>query len=165
MARSPSPGSLTTSAPPMPGNRSRPSWSVAWWTSCTSGSWSPPRTADPSGPGGPAAEDPGADPPGPGRHRRGHRDPARRRRRSSQLRRHALRRRAQMGPHGHRRLHRRRIGPVSKDGHVIRVHPIRHERSRELGAFANPKAVPATRTQSSAMSAGYRNSTGPGART
>ena len=48
---------------------------------------------------------------------------------------------------------------MSKDGHVIRVHPIRHERSRELGAFANPKAVPAARTQSSAMSASYRNST------
>jgi hypothetical protein len=28
---------------------------------------------------------------------------------------------------------------LSKDGKVIRVHPIRHDRSRELGAFANPK--------------------------
>jgi hypothetical protein len=28
---------------------------------------------------------------------------------------------------------------VSKDGQVLRVHPIRHDRSRELGAFANPK--------------------------
>ena len=28
---------------------------------------------------------------------------------------------------------------LSKDGQVIRVHPIRHDRSRELGAFANPK--------------------------
>src|SRR5215469_1296548 len=27
---------------------------------------------------------------------------------------------------------------LSKDGKVIRVHPIRHDRSRELGAFANP---------------------------
>jgi transposase InsO family protein len=31
---------------------------------------------------------------------------------------------------------------LAKDGHVIRVHPIRHDRSRELGAFANPKGRP-----------------------
>jgi transposase InsO family protein len=31
---------------------------------------------------------------------------------------------------------------LSKDGTVIRVHPIRHDRSRELGAFANPKGRP-----------------------
>ena len=31
---------------------------------------------------------------------------------------------------------------LSKDGHLIRVHPIRHDRSRELGAFANPKGRP-----------------------
>jgi Integrase core domain len=35
---------------------------------------------------------------------------------------------------------------LSKDGKVIRVHPIRHDRSKELGAFANPKAAPAART-------------------
>jgi hypothetical protein len=29
--------------------------------------------------------------------------------------------------------------PLSKDGKVIRVHQIRHERSRELGACANPQ--------------------------
>ena len=28
---------------------------------------------------------------------------------------------------------------LSKDGQVLRVHPIRHDRSRELGAFANPQ--------------------------
>ncbi len=28
---------------------------------------------------------------------------------------------------------------LSKDAKVIRVHPIRHDRSRELGAFANPR--------------------------
>src|SRR6185437_2326489 len=28
---------------------------------------------------------------------------------------------------------------LSRDGTVIRVHPIRHDRARELGAFANPK--------------------------
>ena len=28
---------------------------------------------------------------------------------------------------------------LSKDGKVIRVHPIRHDRANELGAFANPK--------------------------
>ena len=28
---------------------------------------------------------------------------------------------------------------LSRDGKVIRVHPIRHDRSRELGAFANPQ--------------------------
>ena len=28
---------------------------------------------------------------------------------------------------------------LSMDGRVIRVHPIRHDRARELGAFANPK--------------------------
>jgi hypothetical protein len=31
---------------------------------------------------------------------------------------------------------------LSKDGKVIRIHPIRHDRSRELGAFANPKGRP-----------------------
>jgi integrase-like protein/Mu transposase-like protein len=31
---------------------------------------------------------------------------------------------------------------LSKDDKVIRVHPIRHDRSRELGAFANPKGRP-----------------------
>lgn len=31
---------------------------------------------------------------------------------------------------------------LSQDGKVIRVHPIRHDRSRELGAFANPKGRP-----------------------
>jgi hypothetical protein len=28
---------------------------------------------------------------------------------------------------------------LSKDGKVIRVHPIRHDHSRELGAFASPQ--------------------------
>jgi hypothetical protein len=28
---------------------------------------------------------------------------------------------------------------LSRDGKVIRVHPIRHDRTRELGAFANPQ--------------------------
>jgi hypothetical protein len=31
---------------------------------------------------------------------------------------------------------------LSKDGKVIRVHPIRRDRSRELGAFANPRGRP-----------------------
>jgi hypothetical protein len=31
---------------------------------------------------------------------------------------------------------------LSRDGNLIRVHPIRHDRSRELGAFANPKGRP-----------------------
>jgi transposase InsO family protein len=31
---------------------------------------------------------------------------------------------------------------LAKDGQVIRVHPIRHDRSRELGAFANRKGRP-----------------------
>jgi transposase InsO family protein len=31
---------------------------------------------------------------------------------------------------------------LSKDGKIIRVHPIRHDRSRELGAFANPRGRP-----------------------
>jgi transposase InsO family protein len=31
---------------------------------------------------------------------------------------------------------------LAKDGKIIRVHPIRHDRSRELGAFANPKGRP-----------------------
>jgi hypothetical protein len=30
----------------------------------------------------------------------------------------------------------------SKDDKIIRVHPIRHDRARELGAFANPKGRP-----------------------
>jgi hypothetical protein len=31
---------------------------------------------------------------------------------------------------------------LSRDGKIVRVHPIRHDRSRELGAFANPKGRP-----------------------
>jgi hypothetical protein len=31
---------------------------------------------------------------------------------------------------------------LSRDGKVIRIHPIRHDRSRELGAFANPQGRP-----------------------
>ncbi len=31
---------------------------------------------------------------------------------------------------------------LSRDGKVIRIHPIRHDRSRELGAFANPNGRP-----------------------
>jgi len=31
---------------------------------------------------------------------------------------------------------------LSKDGKIIRVHPIRHDRARELGAFANSKGRP-----------------------
>jgi len=31
---------------------------------------------------------------------------------------------------------------LSRDGKLIRVHPIRHDRARELGAFANPKGRP-----------------------
>ena len=31
---------------------------------------------------------------------------------------------------------------LSRDGKVIRVHPIRHDRSRELGVFANPEGRP-----------------------
>ena len=31
---------------------------------------------------------------------------------------------------------------LSRDGTIIRVHPIRHDRARELGAFANPKGRP-----------------------
>jgi len=31
---------------------------------------------------------------------------------------------------------------LSQGGKVIRVHPIRHDRSRELGALANPKGRP-----------------------
>lgn len=31
---------------------------------------------------------------------------------------------------------------LAKDGKVIRIHPIRHDRSRELGAFANPHDRP-----------------------
>jgi transposase InsO family protein len=31
---------------------------------------------------------------------------------------------------------------LSQHGRVLRVHPIRHDRSRELGAFANPKGRP-----------------------
>jgi hypothetical protein len=31
---------------------------------------------------------------------------------------------------------------LSRDGKIIRVHPIQHDRARELGAFANPKGRP-----------------------
>jgi hypothetical protein len=35
---------------------------------------------------------------------------------------------------------------LAKDGKLIRVHPIRHDRSKELGAFANPKGRPRRKT-------------------
>ncbi len=31
---------------------------------------------------------------------------------------------------------------LAKDGKVIRVHPIRHDRTKELGAFATPNGRP-----------------------
>ena len=31
---------------------------------------------------------------------------------------------------------------LSRDSKIIRVHPIRHDRARELGAFANPQGRP-----------------------
>jgi transposase InsO family protein len=34
---------------------------------------------------------------------------------------------------------------IAKDGQVIRVHPIRHDRAKELGAFANPRGRPRRR--------------------
>jgi hypothetical protein len=45
---------------------------------------------------------------------------------------------------------------LSKDGHVIRVHPIRHDRTRELGAFANPKERHPLQPPHSARGAGGR---------
>ncbi len=37
---------------------------------------------------------------------------------------------------------------LAKDGRVIRIHPIRHDRTRELGAFANPNGRPRRATAS-----------------
>ena len=39
---------------------------------------------------------------------------------------------------------------LSRDGTVIRVHPIRHDRDRELGAFANPKGRPRRKNSAAA---------------
>ena len=81
-------------------------------------------------------------PPGPRRHHRPDRHPPRRRHRGGQLRR---------TPYACGRMWARQAIDVSivaasvqlsKDGKLIRVHPIRHDRSRELGAFANPKGRP-----------------------
>jgi hypothetical protein len=47
---------------------------------------------------------------------------------------------------------------LSKDGKVIRVHPIRHDRAKELGAFANPKGRPRRKNSAIEMSSSYRNS-------
>jgi hypothetical protein len=46
---------------------------------------------------------------------------------------------------------------LSKDGQVIRLHPIHHDRAEELGAFANPKGRRGGRTPPPAMSPSYRN--------
>ena len=59
---------------------------------------------------------------------------------------------------------------LSKDGQVIRVHPIRHDRSRELGAFANPEGRPRRKNSASSETpADCRLATGtqmsPGTRT
>jgi len=46
---------------------------------------------------------------------------------------------------------------LSQHGKVIRVHPIRHDRSRELGAFANPKGRPRRTATHDRLSPTYRN--------
>jgi hypothetical protein len=38
---------------------------------------------------------------------------------------------------------------LSKDGKIIRVHPIRHDRSCELGAFASPHGRPRRKNSAS----------------
>jgi hypothetical protein len=47
---------------------------------------------------------------------------------------------------------------LSKDGKLIRIHPIRHDRAKELAAFANPKGRPGGRTPPPETSPTYRNS-------
>ena len=77
-----------------------------------------------------------------GRDRGPDRDPHRRPQRCGQLRRHRLSGRAVMARAS---IEVSIVGgsvQLAKDGKVIRVHPIRHDRSRELGAFANPKGRP-----------------------
>ena len=39
-------------------------------------------------------------------------------------------------------VHRRRLGPAGIDGQIVRVHPIRHDRAKEHGAFATPNGRP-----------------------
>jgi len=65
---------------------------------------------------------------------------------------------------------------LSKDGKVIRIHPTRHDRSRELGPFANPKGRPRHKNSATGnialrscrpatgthLSPRYRNLTHPG---
>ena len=114
----------------------------AWWTSCTPGWWSrptprgsaPTRPAGCRGPGSPwRARDATAGPDG---------DPAGQQHRRHHLRRQDLRRRAALG---HASIDVTIVAgsvQLSKDGKVIRVHPIRHDRAKELGAFANPKGRP-----------------------
>ena len=90
---------------------------------------------------------------GTGCRRRADRDPAGQRRRRDQLRRRRLPGRPPLDPPVHRcRVRSARQGRQDHPGP-----PIRHDRARELGAFANPKA-PAARTQPPAMSPSYRNS-------
>jgi hypothetical protein len=85
-------------------------------------------------------------PPRQGRDRRGDGDPTRRRRRVISF---------ACTPYAYGRRWARTAVDVSiaagslqlsKDGKVIRVHPIRHDPARELGAFANPRGVPGART-------------------
>ncbi len=48
-------------------------------------------------------------------------------------------------PHRRRQVQLAIVGEVveiSSGGHVLRTHPIRHDRSREHGAFANPGGRP-----------------------
>jgi hypothetical protein len=52
---------------------------------------------------------------------------------------------------------------LSKDGKVIRIHPIRHDRAKELGAFANPKGRP--RRKNSPPATSPNRSRRPGAGT
>jgi hypothetical protein len=45
---------------------------------------------------------------------------------------------------------------LAKDGVVIRLHPIRHDQSRELGPFAHPKAGPGQDQHRMIMAPTYR---------
>ena len=121
------------------------------------------RAAAAGGPGGPQAPGAGG-PPRPGRHRRADRDPPRRRRRGDQLRRDALRLRAPMGPHRHRRHHRRRLGPAvpRRQGHPRPPHPPRPlpraRRVRQPERTPPPEELRHRQRRLTIMSPRYRNS-------
>ena len=124
-----------------PGNRSRP-WSRSIWSgSSTAMCWSPNMssaanpTRTPRLGRGKAPDRPDGD-------QRADGDPDRRQQREGVVRRHHVSGRERLAGPQSAGLDRGRFGPAGLRREIVRVHPIRHDRAKEHGAFATPNGRP-----------------------